>query len=217
MKRYLLLSVFLLALPVRAHAFNVVFDSLTGYVPANTPGARPSWLNGNVEQGIRISRTHMDQPLVAAEFFFRNNLLGTYNTTATLRFYADQNGFPADLLATVVDSMTVSARGVEQVSIDLPNLLLPEDPIWVTWYFGPSGTAGGVTLGSTTSIGTDYATRAYRSRTDNSWIRDTPFRPHGGIPPLRLLAIPEPSGILLCTSMIGLWVVSQRRHSLTRN
>lgn len=206
MMRYLLVSVVLLALSVRAHATTVVYDSLSGYVP------RDSWLNGDVEQGIRISRSHVDQPLIKAEFFVRNGFLDPLDTSTTMRFYADQDGFPGDLLATVEDSISLSARSVEQVSIDLPSILLPDDPIWVTWIFGSTRNGGGVTLGATTSIGSDFATRARRSRSDGSWITDRPFARFGGGPPLRLTAIPEPSGILLCVSSIALLLHWQRRH-----
>jgi hypothetical protein len=211
MMRQLLAVVILLALPVYSHATTVVYDSLSGYVPENTPGANPSWLNGDAEQGIRISRSHVGLRLTKAEFFFRSDFLVPLTTSTTMRFYADQNGLPADLLATVVDSIAVSARSVEKVSIELSNILLPDDPIWVTWQFGSSSSAGGVTLGATTSIGTDFATRAYRSWSDESWITDSPFAAHGGGPPLRLSAVPEPSGTPLCVLLIALLLFLQRR------
>ena len=212
MNRYVLASLVFLVFSVRVHAITV-YDSLSGYVPANVPGpgGRPSWLNGDVEQGIRISRSSDDLPLVKAEFYFRSDFLFPLTTSTTMRFYADQNSLPAGLLATAVGSITVGPQSVEQVSIDLSNILLPNDPIWVTWIFGSSSNGAGVTLGGTTSVGTDYATRAYRGASGGSWTIDHPFANYGGGPPLRLLAIPEPSGIL-CVSWISLLLLCKRRR-----
>ena len=214
MTRYVLVSIVILVFSVRAHAITV-YDSLSGYVPANVPGpgGRPSWLNGDLEQGIRISRSRDDLPLVKAEFVFRSDFLFPLTTSTTMRFYADQNGVPDGLLAMVHGSITVGARSVEQVSINLPSIILPNDPIWVTWIFGSSSNAAGVTLGGTTSVGTDFATRAYRSAPGGSWITDQLFANYGGGPPLRLTAnIPEPSGILLCVSTSTLLLFCKRRH-----
>jgi hypothetical protein len=112
-------SVVFLALSVHAHATTVVYDSLSGYSPEYMPGSAP-WLNGDVEQGILISRSSLDQHLIKAEFLVRSDFFESFTTSTTMRFYSDQNGLPAALLATVVDSIPVSARSVKQVSVDCP-------------------------------------------------------------------------------------------------
>jgi hypothetical protein len=216
--RCLRVSLVLLALCASVHAETIVYDSLAGYEPDDIPGpsGRPSWLSGDLEQGIRISRTSTNRSLIRAEFFVRNDSTVAQHASTTMRFYADQAGHPGIVLATIEDVITVSAQSVEKVSVDLPSILLPNDPIWVTWYFGTPRNVNGVTIGATTSIGTDFATRAYRSRSEGSWITDRPFSQFGGGPALRLSAIPEPSGTALGLSIVALLLLCQTSTSMLR-
>ena len=217
MKRYLLVSALLLGTTVPVQAITVVYDSISGYVPENTPGASPSWLNGDIEQGIRISRSNANQRLIRAEFFFRSDFMSQLDTSATMRFYADTGGAPGTLLATVEDSIAVSAQSVEQVSIDLPDIVIPNDPVWITWLFGSSRHFAGVALGASPSIGREFATSVYRSRSSGEWVTlNNQFVGHGGGPALRLLAIPEPSGPLLCLTSIALMMLPTHRMRLYR-
>jgi hypothetical protein len=128
-----------------------------------------------------------------------------------MRFYSDQNGVPAALLATAESSINIVAGSIEKVSVDLPAILLPVDPIWVTWSFGVPSNSYGVTLGATTTIGDDYGKRAYRESGD--WITDSAFDLHGA-PALRLTGVPEPSTAALGCCALALLVAGARRRLL---
>jgi hypothetical protein len=192
-------QVLFLPSPLHAGATSVVYDSLTGYSPKYMPSPPPSWLNGDVEQGVLISRTNLDQRLVKAEFLLRNDF-SPFSTSATIRFYSDQNGAPAALFAAAVGPISTLGGSIEKVAVDLPAILLPVDPIWVTWSFGAGvGNGDGVVVGATTTVGSDFGKRAYWER--GAWITDSAFDVHG-TPALRLTGVPEPStGALGCCAL----------------
>jgi len=199
-----LASVFPLALPAHAVAPAVVYDSLSGYAPTYTPVPPPSWLNGNLEQGVLISRSNVQKRLTKAEYLLRNSSSGPSTISTTVRFYSDQNGVPANLLATASSVINVTPLSVEKATVDLPNLLLPGDPIWVTWSFG--GGSSSVILGATTTVGNDYGKRAYWEHGD--LITDNAFDRHG-VPALRLTGVPEPSTTAL--GCVALALLAARR------
>jgi hypothetical protein len=196
-----------LTLSVHAHAGSVVYDSLSNY----TPDVDYGWLNGDVEQGFLISRSRVDRQLIKAEFCLLNLFLVPLNTTATIRFYSDQNGVPNDLLATVEGSLAVGARSVEEVSVDLPSILIPHDPVWVTWIFGSTSNAGGVPYYATPTIGSASVTRALWQ--NGRWNLDD-FALRRGGPPLRLTAVPEPPSAALGCCALALLVAGRGIPSL---
>ena len=195
-----LASVLPLASPVHAVATAVVYDSLSGYSPTYTPVPPPSWLNGNLEQGILISRSNVQKRLTKAEYLLRNSNSVPSTISTTVRFYSDQNGLPTTLLATASSVVNVTPLSVEKATVDLPDLLLPVDPIWITWSFG--GGSSSVILGATTTVGDDFGKRAYWEHGD--LITDNAFDRHG-VPALRLTGVPEPSAAALgCVALASL-------------
>jgi len=204
-----LASAFPLALPVHAVATTAVYDSLTGYSPTYTPVPPPSWLSGNLEQGILISRSNVQKRLTKAEYLLRNSNSVPSTISTTVRFYSDQNGLPANILATASRQINVTPLSVEKATIDLPHLLLSVDPIWVIWSFG--GGSSSVILGATTTVGDDFGKRAYWDSGD--LITDYAFNRYG-VPALRLTGVPEPSTAALSCGALALLAGVRRSRSL---